>query len=86
LTTIFAALAWQFDIEVTMTQLGKDIIDSLADTVQMTLVPAACKPRLTITHADGSVETRELADVAIMPIADMPPDVDEVIELSEPKP
>lgn len=69
-----------------MTQLGKDIIDSLADTVQMTLVPASCKPRLTITHSDGSVETRELADVAIVPIADMPADVDEVIELSEPKP
>ena len=69
-----------------MTQLGQDIIDALSDTVQMTLVPAACKPRLTITHADGSVETRELADVAIVPVIDMPADVDEVIELSEPKP
>lgn len=69
-----------------MTQLGKDLIESFADTVQMTLVPASCKPRLTITHADGSIETRELADVAIVPVIDMPADVDEVIELSEPKP
>ena len=69
-----------------MTQLGKDLIESLIDTVQMTLVPASCKPRLTITHADGSIEERELADVAIVPIADMPPEIDEVIELDEPKP
>lgn len=69
-----------------MTQLGRDIIDALADAVQMTLVPASCKPRLTITRADGSVETRELADVAIVPVIDMPAGVDEVIELSEPKP
>lgn len=69
-----------------MTQLGKDIIDSFADTVSMTLVPARCKPRLTITHPDGSVETRDLADVAIVPVIDMPADVDEVIELTEPKP
>lgn len=69
-----------------MTQLGKDILESFTNTVQMTLVPASCKPRLTITHPDGSIETRELADVAIVPIADMPADVDEVIELSEPKP
>jgi hypothetical protein len=69
-----------------MTQLGKELIDSLADTVSMTLVPASCKPRLIITHADGSIEERDLADVAIVPVADMPAEVDEVIELNEPKP
>ncbi len=68
-----------------MTQLGKDIVEALGDTLNMTLVPASCRPTLTITHADGTQEVRELADVAIVPVLDMPPDVDEPIELSEPK-
>lgn len=66
-----------------MTQLGRDIIDALADAVQMTLVPASCHPTLTLTRADGSTEIRELGDVALVPVIDMPPAIDDLTEIKD---
>lgn len=56
-----------------MTQLGQDIINATLGNAQtLLLVPATCRPTLTLTRADGSTEIRELGDVALVPVIDMP--------------
>ena len=45
--------------------------------------PTSCKPRLTITHADGSIETRDLPDVAIVPVIDMPAEITDATEIED---
>lgn len=67
-----------------MTQLGSDIINATLGNAQtLLLVPASCRPTLTLTRADGSTEVRELGDVALVPVIDMPPAIDDVTEIKE---
>lgn len=67
-----------------MTQLGKDIINATLGNAQMLLlVPATCRPTLTLTRADGSTEIRELGDVALVPVIDMPPAIDDLTEIKD---
>lgn len=67
-----------------MTQLGSDIINATLGNAQtLLLVPASCRPTLTLTRADGSTEVRELGDVALVPVIDMPPTIDDLTEIKE---
>jgi hypothetical protein len=67
-----------------MTQLGKDILQATIGNAQTLLrVPASCRPTLTLTRADGSTEVRDLGDVALVPVIDMPPAIDDVTEIHD---
>lgn len=56
-----------------MTQLGQDILAATLGNAQtLLLLPASCRPTLTFVRADGSTEVRELGDVALVPVIDMP--------------
>lgn len=67
-----------------MTQLGQDIINATLGNAQtLLLVPATCHPTLTLTRADGSTEVRELGDVALVPVIDMPPAIDDLTEIKD---
>jgi len=67
-----------------MTQLGQDIINATLGNAQtLLLVPATCHPILTLTRADGSTEVRELGDVALVPVIDMPATIDDVTEIHD---
>jgi hypothetical protein len=67
-----------------MTKLGNDIINATLGNAQtLLLVPASCRPTLTLTRADGSTEVRELGDVALVPVIDMPAAIDDLTEIKE---
>ena len=67
-----------------MTQLGQDIINATLGNAQtLLLVPATCRPTLTLTRADGSTEVRDLGDVALVPVIDMPPAIDDLTEIKD---
>jgi hypothetical protein len=67
-----------------VTQLGNDIINATLGNAQtLLLVPASCRPTLTLTRADGTTEIRELGDVALVPVVDMPPAIDDVTEIHD---
>ena len=67
-----------------MTQLGQDIINAMLGNAQtLLLVPASCRPTLTLTRADGSTEVRELGDVALVPVIDMPDNVADLVEIKD---
>lgn len=67
-----------------MTQLGQDILHATLGNAQtLLLLPASCRPTLTLTRADGSTEIRELGDVALVPVVDMPPAIDDLTEIKD---
>ncbi len=67
-----------------MTQLGQDILNATLGNAQMLLlVPASCRPTLTLTRADGSTEIRELGDVAVVPVIDMPAEITDATEIED---
>lgn len=67
-----------------MTRLGQDIISATLGNAQtLLLVPATCRPTLTLTRADGSTEVRELGDVALVPVVDMPAAIDDLTEIRD---
>ena len=67
-----------------MTQLGQDIINATLGNAQtLLLVPATCRPTLTLTRADGSTEIRELGDVALVPVIDMPAEITDATEIED---
>lgn len=67
-----------------MTQLGQDIINATLGNAQtLLLVPATCRPTLTLTRADGSTEVRELGDVALVPVIDMPAEITDATEIED---
>ena len=67
-----------------MTQLGNDILTAiLGNATTMLLVPGVCNPVLIIRRADGSTEQRELGDVAIVPVLDMPAEFTDIKELCD---